>query len=260
MPIVLTGPGVVCVIAGLLVWLAGLRFRRVLVAVLGAAVGSIFGFFVIGRNITSAMVVTGLAALIAIVFERLFIAILTACLVAALGFAIGHLIKPYVGISVEAIPINQSRIAAHGPTLSVGESVQIMKTYIIAVIDKMKQACSQMPLYKWAIIAVLVIIFITGRLYFWRLTSALCCAISGTMLIFAGTILLLLYKGAMPVTSIYHRASLYTGIFTAMAAFGTIEQILLCPWLKSRAVRRKEAKKDEDEDKASHGKQSWRTS
>ena len=47
MPVVLIGPGVVCIIAGLFVWLAGLRFRRVLVGVLGAAVGSILGFFVI---------------------------------------------------------------------------------------------------------------------------------------------------------------------------------------------------------------------
>ncbi len=260
MPVVLIGPGVVCVIVGLFVWLAGLRFRRVLVGVLGAAVGSIFGFFVIGRDVTSAMVVTGLAALIAIVFERLFIAILTACLVAALGFTIGHLVKPYIGISEKVIPINQSEIAVYGPTLGVGESVRLMKTYIIAVSDKIKQACLQMPLYKWAIIAVLVIIFITGRLYFWRLTSALCCATSGTMLIFAGAILLLLYKGAMPVTGIYHRASLYTGVFITMAAFGTIEQILLCPWLKSKVIRRKEAKKDKDEDEAARGKQSWRTS
>jgi hypothetical protein len=258
-PVVLIGPGIVCVIVGLFVWLAGLRFRRVLIAVLGAAIGSILGFFVIGRSFISAMIVTGLTALIAVVFERLFIAVLTACLVAALGFAIGHLIKPYIGISEEAIPINQSRKPVYGPTLGVGESVQLMKTYIIDVSNKIKQACSEMPLYKWAIIAVLVVIFITGRFYFWRLTSALYCAISGTILIFAGTILLLLYKGAMPVTGIYHRASLYTGVFTAMTAFGTIEQLLLCPWLKGKVIRRREAKRDKDEDKASRGKQNWRT-
>jgi len=112
-----------------------------------------------------------------------------------------------------------------------------------------------MPLYNWAIIAVLVVIFITGGFYFWRLTSALCCATLGTLLVFAGMILLLLYKGAMPVTGIYRRASLYAAVFIAMAAFGTIEQLLLCPWLKSKAIRRKEAKKD----KAARRKHKWRT-
>lgn len=254
-PIVLVGPGLTAVIVGLFVWLGGLRFRRVLAALLGAVTGGICGFFIIGRNIMAAAILAVVAAPIAIIFQRIIITILAACLAAALGLAVGHLARPYVGISQEAIPTNQSRMPVRGPALSVGESVQLMKAYIIALGDVIKQDCSQMPLYNWAIIAVLVVISITGGFYFWRLTSALCCAVLGTAFIFAGMILLLSYKGAMPVTGIHRRASLCAAVFIAMVAFGTVVQLLLCPWLKSKAVRRKEAKKDNP----ARGKQDWRT-
>jgi hypothetical protein len=40
-----------------------------------------------------------------------------------------------------------------------------------------------------------------------------------------------------------------------MTAFGTTEQLLLCPWLKKKAIKRKEAKKD----KAARDNKDWRT-
>jgi len=257
-PIVLIGPGLTAVIIGLFVWLSGLRFARALVTVLGAFIGGICGLFTIGRNVTAAAVLAVVAALIAATLHRIFIIILAACLAAALGFAIGYLVKPYVGISEEAIPTNQSRLPVQGPALSVDASIQVMKAYMIDVGNEIKQACSQMPLYNWAIIVVLVVIFITGEIYFWRLTTALCCAILGTQLVFAGMILLLLYKGAEPISSISRRTLFYAAVFIVMIAFGTIEQLLLCPWLESKAIRRKEAKKDKQgrDETTPH----WRTS
>lgn len=257
-PIVLIAPGLTAVIVGLFVWLAGLRFRRALVIVLGAFIGSICGLFKIGRNVTVAAVLAVVAALIAATLHRTFIIILAACLAAALGFAVGYLVKPYVGISEEAIPTNQSRMPIQGPALSVDESVQLMKAYIIDLGDEIRQACSQMPLYNWAIIVVLVVISIVGEIYFWRLTTTLYFAILGTLLVFAGMILLLLYKGAEPISSISRRTLFYAAVFIGMIAFGTIEQLLLCPWVKSKAIRRKEAKKDKQrrDETTPH----WRTS
>jgi len=54
-PIVLITPGLTAVIVGLIVWLAGLRFRRIIVAVLGAFIGSVCGLFAIGRNVVAAV-------------------------------------------------------------------------------------------------------------------------------------------------------------------------------------------------------------
>ncbi len=245
-PIILIAPGLVCVIVGLFVWLGGLGLRRLLVAVVGAVGGGICGFFIIGRNTMSAMISAGVAAVIAIIFEKFFITILAAALAVVLGFAI--LAGPYIENLQEPIqnyyPFNQEKISYRGPYISVHESIHIVKAYIVDFSDRIKQACLQMPVYNWIIIAALAAIFITGGFLLWRLTSALCCATLGTLLVFAGMILLLLYKGAEPISSISRRTLFYAAVFIAMIAFGTIEQLLLCPWLKSKAIRRKEAKKD----------------
>ena len=245
-PVVLIAPGLAAVIVGLFVWLGGLGLRRLLVAVVGAVGGGICGFFIIGRNTMSAMISAGVAAVIAIIFEKFFITILAAALAAALGLAI--LAGPYIENPQEPIqnyyPFNQEKISYRGPYISVHESIHIVKAYIVDFSDRIKQACLQMPVYNWIIIAALAAIFITGGFLLWRLTSALCCATLGTLLVFAGMILLLLYKGAEPISSISRRTLFYAAVFIAMIVFGTIEQLLLCPWLKSKAIRRKEAKKD----------------
>lgn len=255
-PSVLMGPGLAAVLVGLFVWLGGLGFRKLLIAVAGAVSGGICGFFIVGRNIMPAMVLASLAAVIAIIFERVFITILSAALAAVFGFA--FLARPYVGISEEAIPTNQSRISAQSPALSIGESVQLMKTYTVDVSNKIKRACSQMPVHNWVIILVLAVVFIVAGFYLERLASALCYSTLGTMLIFTGMILLLLYKGSEPISGICSRPLFYGGIFVAMAAFGTIEQLLVCQPAKRHGTRKKEASKQAEKGEGS--KRGWRSS
>ena len=208
-PIVLICTGIVCVLAGLFVWLGGLGFRKVLVVVAGAAGGGVCGFFITGQNAMWATVWAGVAVAIALTFERIFITIMAAVLAAVLSFAIlggGYFEK----------------------TGSLG------------------QACSQMPLYSWVIISALIIIFIAVGFFFWSLTSALCCATLGTILIFAGMILLLSYKGSEPIGHISSAKPYYTMIFAAMVAFGTIEQLFLCRSAKDKSKKEKEVKKDKE--------------
>lgn len=223
-PIVLIASGLAAVLVGLFIWLGGLGVRRVLLAVVGAITGGICGFFIIGRNIASALILAAGAAIIAIMFEKIFITILAAGLAAVFGFAV--LARPYI------------------------ESSADFSTEI-------KQACLQMPLYCWAIIVALAVIFILAGFFLWRLTSALCCATLGTFLIFAGMILLLLYKGAAPISSIYSRTPFYAAIFAAMTAFGTMEQLLLYQLAEEKLTRKKETNKGK---KGPHEtRMSWRT-
>jgi hypothetical protein len=249
-PSVLIGLGLGAVLVGLFVWLGGLGFRKLLIAVAGAVSGGICGFFIVGRNIMPAIILASLGAVIAIIFERVFVTILLAVLVAVFSFA--FLARPYVEISEEAIPTNQS------PALSVGESVQLMKTYIVDVSDRIKRACSQMPVHNWVIILILAVAFIVVGFYLERLASALCYSTLGTMLIFAGMILLLLYKGSAPISGIDSRPLFYGGVFVAMAAFGTIEQLLVCQPAKRHGTRKKEASKQDE--KSEGTKRRWRTS
>ena len=89
-----------------------------------------------------------------------------------------------------------------------------------------------------AIALILEKIFVTDSL-FWRFTLALCCAVLGTLLVFAGMVLLLLYKGAMPISYISHKTSFYTAVLLAMIAFGMVEQLLLCQRTKEKLIRKK---------------------
>jgi hypothetical protein len=253
-PAVLIWPGLACVLLGLFVWLGGLGFRRALVAIVGAVSGGICGFFISGRNIVPATVSAGLAAVIAIMLERIFIAILAGVLAAILGFAV--LAGPYIGSgdSLERYPEYETKNITI--FLSTQQSVETAKGYIADFAAEIKRILLQMPVYNWAIIAALAVIFPAAGFFQRRLTSAFCCAALGAILIFAGMILLLLYKGAAPISRICQNQSYYLGVFAAMTAFGTTEQLLFCQRIKERLTRKKGKSKDgKEQEKIS---ESWR--
>ncbi len=95
------------------------------------------------------------------------------------------------------------------------------------------------------------------RSLFWQLTSALCCSALGVVLIFAGMILLLLYKGAMPVSWINQRVPFCVIASVIMTAFGTIEQLVICRWEKDKRIEKKEVLENNQESKWQ--KPNWRT-
>ncbi|MHC4110580.1 MAG: hypothetical protein ACYSUY_05855 [Planctomycetota bacterium] len=254
-PIILIAPGIGAVIAGLFVWLGGLGFRKVLSAILGAVIGWVVGFFVIGKSMIAASILAVAAAITATVLNRMIIIILAVSLAVTLGFVVAHHGGPYIGITQEAGPAFTNPVPSDGPTLNVTESIKAIKAYIIGVGDHVQQTCLQMSVVGWAVIGVMIIIAIVAIVYLWNLTSALCSAVLGALLIFAGMVLLLLYKGAMPVTVIDQKAPFFAAVFGAMVAFGTIEQLVLCPWFEGRRKRKKEAQ----DAKATRSKNLWRT-
>jgi hypothetical protein len=255
--VVLVGPGLVCVIAGLFIWLGGLGFRKLLLPTAGAITGAVCGFFIIGPNLISVVFSAALVAGIATILERLFIAILTAALAAAVAFVV--LVGPHIEYAQKAAPVRPAETSAQRQTISVRESAEIMKAYIIDAGQKIKHAGLQMSVDHWAIIMVLALIFIVAGFCLWRLAMALCCSVLGAILIFAGMILLLLHKGAAPVSIICSKSSYYATAFMAMVAFGTIEQLLLCKHPKTRPGRKRRIGKSKNKEEPDRT-ESWRTS
>ena len=220
-PILSVTLGLVTVVAGLFVWLGGLGLRKLLVAIVGAVAGAIAGSFIARENLASTVVSAAVAAALALVFERLFISILAVASAAVVTFVI------------------------------------LAGVYEVNLSDGLKHACSQMPLYSWPIVAAVTAVFIAGAFYLWRATSALCCAAVGTLLVFAGMILLLLHKGAAPVSYIESRGSFFAMVVVAMTAFGTFEQLLFCkPTSGYLAAKRRAAGKKDQEHDDSH--KDWR--
>jgi len=257
-PIFLIGPGLICVLVGLFVWLGGLGFRRFLAAVVGAISGCFCGIFIIGQNIISSAALAAMACFIAVMFEKIFITVLAAAIAAVLGFVI--LARPYVEnpsatISAQMVPM-QSKTQQKLEPFSIHQTTETVKAYIADFKTEIKQLCSQMPAYNWVIIIALAAVFIASGFFLPRLTSVLCCAAVGAMLVFAGMILLLLYKGAAPISGIWRRSLFYAAVFIAMTAFGAIEQLLLCQRVKEKSIRKKQPK-DKDADKEQHP--DWRT-
>ena len=204
-PIMLIALGLVCVMLGLFVWLGGLKFRKIILAFIGAIAGGVCGFFASAKNlfITAASAAAG--AVIAFILEKIFVTILSAILAAAI--AITFLFHP-----------------------KLQQAVNI------------KDIIQQIQSHQWVIIVALPILLIIAGCFLWRLTSAMCYSTLGTVLIFAGMIMLLLFKRAMPITAISNRRPFFAAVIIAMIAFGTLVQVLLCGKEHSKILPEKENK------------------
>lgn len=246
-PIVVILPGLAAVVAGLFVWLGGLGFKRLLAGLIGAVAGGSAGFFLGTHNVVSIAIAGAIVALIAIMFERVFIVIVAAALMAAFVFVV--LTGPYFR---SAIPEAAEMAPASQPA-TVRQSIETVKEYAVGFGYAVKWVGSRMPVYGWAILAAVAVVSAVVGLYLWRLASALCCAAIGTTLIFVGMILLLSYKNAAPITKMSGGSPVYAAVFLGMIAFGTIEQWLLFRRQKRRPAKAKKAKPESEQEK-----QSWR--
>lgn len=217
-PIASVGLGLTAVLAGLIIWLGGLGFKKLLPAV-AAAIGGGTPVFLLTGKYTFTLLSAAATCIAAIIYERAFFIILTTVLAVVLGF--GILAGPYIEQANSLIEL-----------------------------------CQQLPVRSWLIIAGLAIFFMIAGLYLRRLIPALCCSVLGTLLIFAGMILLLLNKGTTPAASISQKPLFYAAVFALMTSFGMTVQILLCP---STAAKSK-GKDQRDSDKEIARKQplDWR--
>lgn len=231
-PSILIGSGVGILILGLLIWLCGLALRKILISIVGLAGGIVVGLFVIGRNIFSASLSAALASLFALIFEKVFVILLAAALAAAIAFTI--LAEPYF-VNTETTKV-QNEMSEQTTTTDLDETFEELKTFGLDAGEKIKQVGEKIPVQIWAIIAAPAVIFLICGVFLWRFTSALFFSVIGTMVIFLGMILLLSYKGIEPVSHIRGKPLIYAAVFLAMAAFGTIIQLLLCKGSKKKKV------------------------
>ena len=155
-PILLIGLGIVGVIVGIIIWLAGSSFRKISFALIGLTAGAMLGYFSTGKSINHAV-----------------------------GFA------------------------AAG-----------------------------------AIIFTIIALLLSGSTILCRLLSALILSVLGTAMTFAGMIMLLIYKGSLPVTYISEKPYFFAAVFAVMAVFGTIEQLLFCKSPKNRLKTEQKKCKD----------------
>ena len=240
-PLYVIAPGSAAVAVGLLVWLGGFGIKRVLMGIAGAAVGFALGYFVIGRGeILPAAIVAGVAAIFAALLDRVFIAHFLSLLAFVIGFIV--LIGPH--INVENVQIESN---AWDATAESQESAEQLQAYLLEMRDTIKEVFSKVPVYKWAILVLITVIFLAIGFVFRRLAGAAFFSVLGTLLIAVGMASLLLYKGAAPLSRVGKRPWMYVGIFAGMAAFGTIVQLLFCRGGLIKPAKKSNVEDDDDE-------------
>lgn len=252
-PAVLIVPGLVLVILGLFTWLGGLGFRRVLLALVGAITGGLCAFIISHQNAAIAALSALVAALVAAVLQRLF----TAVLLGAIAFAIAFLIvaRPYLA-EHQGTLIGERNLGRSDQTLTVRESLDVVRAYGLDLADGFKYAGRRLAPLSWAIAAAVGAGLLTLGMLFRHLGGALSCSILGTALVFVGLVLLLMFKRSDPVTHIENRAGFYGLALLGMAAFGTLEQLLLCR--RADRERRAETKSRKAAPDKAPSKRTWR--
>ena len=250
-PLVLVVPGLVMVALGLFVWLGGLGFRRVLFALLGAAAGGIAALMAVPDNGTIAGASALVAAFLAAMFQRAFTALLLGLLSLAVSFVI--LAYPYLqeyrGTLIAGQNLDRSQ------KLTVPDSLTVIHAFSLDLMDGVGHAAGKLTPSRWAILAAVTAGMLTLGALFRSLGAALSCAILGTAMIFAGLILLLVFKGSAPIGRLAGRPAFYGLVMAGMATFGTLEQLTLC----RRAERQKaKAKSGKSKPAKAESKRSWR--
>jgi hypothetical protein len=250
-PIVLVLPGLILTALGLFIWLGGMGFRRIVLALVGGLMG-VAGALCLVTQRPAILVLSALAvAFLAAVFQRVFAAALLGVLAATAAFSV--LAWPSLQ-SREATLTGQRSRTGEGPTLAASESLEVVQAHWLDLATEVKGAARELAVLKWVVVGVVGLGLLAFGLVFRRLGGAMSCAIVGTSLIFAGLVMLLIFKGATPVAHIESRAVFYGLVFGSMAGFGTLEQFLLC----RRAEDRRKARSKRSEANEEESGRSWR--
>jgi hypothetical protein len=249
---ILTISGIVVVLVGLCIWLAGLRWRRVLGALAGATIagtGLAIGGYSAGVILTACAI--GLAA--GVIVNRIVLGIFGAIVGAGIIMIIltaGLFAKEdgttVVGISNAGQTYNPDEVTAdkfvsessyptwpeyeqNGIVIPAPASLDITTKMAKYFLDSAKEGIASAGVGICAGAGFAAVIIVLMTLAAPRLFISVIFAIVGAGLIFIGMIMLLFYKGSEPITCIAGRLYFYSLVFGAMAAFGTFIQLLLSP-------------------------------
>ncbi|MBE0536421.1 MAG: hypothetical protein IH624_12200 [Phycisphaerae bacterium] len=219
--------GVGLLVAGLCVWLGGLRWATLLAAMIGAMAGLICTSFA-ERRMAALVLMPIIAAGLAAFLKKPVIILSGAGMAAALTlFMLAGSELQTESLRGPSHPISYD--GREPSTLGLSETVTEIHAEVIFWGETLLGAVKRMSSAAWAAGGVAAVVMI-GTAFIWpRLITAVTCAGWGTMLIFAGMIIMLLHKGSMPLTFLYTRAAVVNLTLMVMVAFGTVAQLLLCP-------------------------------
>ena len=225
--------GIIVVLIGLCIWLGGLRWIKFLAAGFGA-LGGLIGACIFSSGaaglIGSALLGGGFGCFLkkpVIIFFGAALAGVTALVISvAPAIAAGGDVKP----PLHPMPYEDGQ----RKTLTVSQSAVELGDELLFWMKTITSSVEQSSIAAPTIASVAALIVIGGGVAMPRFVAAVTCASLGTLTVFAGMILVLLYKGARPLTGICEKSMFFLLTVLAMVVFGTFVQLLLCPARRKR--------------------------
>ncbi len=226
--------GIVVVLAGLCIWLGGLRWIKFLAAGLGALAGLIGACIFTNGGATPVIAAALIAGGLGCFVKKPLVIFSGAALAAAVALVI--LTTPAMAAAEDLNPPVHRMPYEDGQrkTLTVSESVVELRGELLFWTATIASSVKESSVVAPAIASVAALVVIGAGFVMPRFVAAATCASLGTMTVFAGMILVLLYKGARPLTGIYQTPTFFSVTVVAMVVFGTFVQLLLCPTRKNK--------------------------
>lgn len=251
-PVVLVLPGLVLAALGLITWLAGMCRRRLVLGLVAALTGGLASFFISQQNLIVGVLAAGGLAAFAAGAPRLFVAVVLAWLGVVVAF----------GVLAKGQLFQQQGLLLSGQTLSqaetqftMQESLDAVQAYVLDVRDRIGAIARQQTPGDLAILGGVGAGLLIVGLLLARLAGALTCSAVGSGLVFAGLILLLIYKGSTPVARMEQQGAFFGLVLLGMGAVGTLEQLLLCP----PPARAREGSREKSRSRREESKRDWRS-
>ena len=212
---------------GICMWLGGLAWHRITGALLGAMLSGICVLFLAPVTLEIGLTVIGIAAVIGLIFNKpviIFSGGILAGVIALIIFAGAIEFKSKVPSS-----------AADSETgLDIKQSATLANDWVKYYTQNMYTSLSKVDGLKKLIASGITLAVIFVGIALRKLVGAMSCSAIGTIVIFAGMITLLLYKGSQPLTHIFSRPAFYIAAAVCMIVFGTVVEMLLCPATKNK--------------------------
>jgi len=225
-PAVLVVPGLAMAMLGLVTWLAGMCLRRLALGLVGAMAAGTAGLFLSGQNPATACLAALGGAGLGAILPRLFVAAFLAGLGAGVAFVVLARVHPLQEQGASTGARSFDRIERR---LTTRESLDVVQMYALDIIDRVRTVTRGLPSVDLAIVAGVGVGLLVLGLLLARLAGALTCSVLGTGLVFAGLLLLLIYKGSTPIARMERQGPFLGLVLLGMIAFGTLEHLLLCP-------------------------------
>ena len=223
-------PGVLSLVLGLFIWLGGLRWNRLIAVLVGALAGALLACRVTEYQIPTITLAVLVGGGLGMLFKRAAI-VLVGVVIAAMAVLI--IAAGPIRETTNPSPPAENQLSDIDNTaerLNIKESLRIINLYFHYYAGQIGNAVRKGARSPKGLTFALIGGLVVAAFGFFlpRFTVSAVFSVLGTGLIFIGMLVVLLYKGARPISHVYERAALYNTIILVMIVFGTAVELLLC--------------------------------